>query len=61
VKRSGVLKGKTWVLICPRCESRVVYYRHKTKTYACRRCGNVWASAPNAKSDRVKSLGGMIR
>uniref|UniRef100_A0A6H1ZNR1 Putative transcription factor TFIIB zinc-binding motif n=1 Tax=viral metagenome TaxID=1070528 RepID=A0A6H1ZNR1_9ZZZZ len=40
-KRAGRTKEK-WAIICPRCESRVIYYRNKTRDFVCRRCGAIF-------------------
>ena len=28
--------------ICPECKCETIYYRSKTNTYLCRRCGATW-------------------
>lgn len=28
---------------CPECKCETVYYRIKSKTFMCRRCGHEWA------------------
>lgn len=35
-------------LTCPHCKSTNVYFRIKTQTYTCRRCGESWAKVVKA-------------
>ena len=35
-------KDRVFVVTCPKCASKVVYYRTRPKNYLCRRCGHTF-------------------
>ena len=41
---------------CPRCLSRQIYYRSRSSSFACQKCGAIWP-ASWAEGPRVKVKG----
>lgn len=35
---------------CPSCKCETVYFRLKSETFVCRRCGNEWVKTSSEKS-----------
>jgi DNA-directed RNA polymerase subunit M/transcription elongation factor TFIIS len=51
--KAGRLLKKEWVLICPHCQRSWFYYKKKTHTFACRKCGHEFTANPDAIRTRT--------
>jgi len=42
-KKKSPLPQAKLEIACPRCASKFIYYRQRSRTYLCRHCGYSWS------------------